>query len=124
MAACAFSSDSDDSSEALLSHVPLIDGAVETERIVTESKINVSYETDATIEQAAQHYRTRMSVPPWRVTTFDASYVRGSAFIVFRSDVDGLIASVRIHHLPPDDKTVIDLEISAIPTTTPSTAAS
>lgn len=115
--ACGGSGTSNDG-EALLSHVPLVNGAVETERTVVGSTVNVTYETVATLEETTQHYRTVMSEPPWQVTTFEVRYQLGSAFIVFRSNEEGLLAFVSIRRLA-DDSTVIDLQIGPISIATP-----
>ena len=116
--ACPSCGTQSNNGEALLSHVPLVDGAVETERTAVGSKVNVTYETKATLEQTTQHYRTVMSEPPWRVSTFDVDYRLGSAFIVFRSDEEGLLGFARVRR-QADDSTLIDVEIAPIPTTTP-----
>lgn len=122
LAACG-GGEGDKDGEALLAHVPLVEGAVETDRTVTSVGVVVTYETEATLEEATQHYRTVMSEPPWRVTTFEVNYRLGSAYLVFRSDDEGLLAATRIRR-QEDDVLEIELDMGPIPwATSPSAEA-
>ncbi len=107
-AACGDSGDPSENGEEWLAHVPLVEGAVETDRTVDGQNVTVRYETDTSVQQSAEHYRTAMSVPPWRVTRYEVDFQLGFGLVTFRSDEDKIVATVRISGTP-EGKSVINL---------------
>ncbi|MEX2390958.1 MAG: hypothetical protein WD904_05115 [Dehalococcoidia bacterium] len=102
----------DDNGDSLLAYVPLAEGAVETDRAVNDDSVSVIYKTDTSMRDAAEFYRSAMSVAPWRVTRYEVDYRLGSATIVFRNDQDGVIATTRI--AGGTETTVIHLDVLPI----------
>lgn len=116
-------SDQTDDADKWLAHIPLAPGATEVERRQEPKGVYVRYETSATLETTSEHFRSAMSVAPWRVTTFDVNYARGSGLLIFRSDEDGVIATTRISS-GPDQLTIINMDVAPIVTRTPQASQS